>query len=185
MPDAQTAPAQDLAGDDRKSARLAERNTRLDTVIERVRSFEVAREILRSTSVLQNGVGAEQIDVGNPEHVPVFYLDGEQHKKRRIAIAKFFTPNAVTTRYRPLMERTTDELLARIRASGTARLDEVAFELAVAVAAEIVGLTESELRPWRNGSRGCSKSPFPLVPSAVQSGGSTGSVASFGATASS
>ena len=111
-----------------------------------VRSFAFARELLRSPKVLQDGAGAEQVDVGNPEHVPVFYLDGDVHKARRKAIVKFFTPQAVKTRHRPIMERVTDELLARVRASGQARLDEVTFELAVSVVSGIVGLTESDRR---------------------------------------
>jgi cytochrome P450 len=133
--------------DDRKSARLAEQHAKIESGAERVRSFEIARGILRSASALQDGSGAEHVDVGNPEHVPVFFLDGEEHKKRRAAIKKFFTPNAVVTRHLPVMERVTDELLAQLRASGTARLDEISFQLAVAVAAEIVGLTESGLNP--------------------------------------
>jgi hypothetical protein len=66
----------------------------------------------------------------------------------------------VTTRYRPLMERTTDELLARVRASGTAKLDDVAFELAVAFAAEIVGLTESDRRPMAKRIAGLLEASF-------------------------
>jgi hypothetical protein len=126
------------------------RNARLKSGTDRVRSFALARGILRSAHALQDGNGAEHVDVGNPEHVPVFYLDGEPHKERRAAIKKFFTPAAVITRHVPVMERATDELLAQLRASGTARLDEIAFELAVAVAAEIVGLTETAPRPMAN-----------------------------------
>jgi cytochrome P450 len=42
------------------------------------------------------------------------------------------------------MEQTTDELLARMRAAGGGRLDEITFELAVSVVSGIVGLTESD-----------------------------------------
>ena len=150
MPNPESAATLSPLRDDRKSARLAEQHAKIDSGAERVRSFEIARGILRSASALQDGNGAEHIDVGNPEHVPVFYLDGEAHKKRRAAIKKFFTPNAVVTRHRPVMERATDEVLAQLRASGTARLDEISFQLAVAVAAEIVGLTESDLHPMAN-----------------------------------
>ena len=42
------------------------------------------------------------------------------------------------------MERATDTLLARLKAAGEARLDVLSLELAVTVAAEIVGLTNSD-----------------------------------------
>jgi cytochrome P450 len=42
------------------------------------------------------------------------------------------------------MERTTEALLARMKAAGEARLDVLSLELAVTVAAEIVGLTNSD-----------------------------------------
>jgi cytochrome P450 len=150
MPNPELASAHDPRRDDRKSAKLAERNAKLESGTELVRSFALARGILRSAYALQDGHGAEQVNVGNPDHLPVFYLDGERHRERRAALKGFFTPAAVVNRYRPVMERATDDLLARLRASGTARLDEIAFELAVAVAAEIVGLTESGARPMAN-----------------------------------
>lgn len=128
--------------DERKSAALAAKNVKVEGGAKPIASFAFAREILRSASAKQAGAGAEHVDVGNPEHVPVFYLDGEVHRKRRAAIVPFFTPKAITTRYKVLMERMTDELLARLRSEGSAKLDEISFELAVAVAADIVGLTE-------------------------------------------
>lgn len=130
--------------DERRSATMAARHVTPDPGSEVICSFDFARDILRSPHVVQDGAGADQMDLGNPEHVPVFYLDGEAHKRRRAAIKKFFTPQAVRTRHRPVMERTTDELLARMLAAGSARLDEITFELAVSVVSGIVGLTESD-----------------------------------------
>jgi len=132
--------------DDRKSAQLVARNARTEPGVELIGDFGFAREILRHVKVKQDGAGAEQVDVGNPEHVPVFFLDGELHHKRRAAIVKFFTPKAIQTRYLGVMERTTETLLAQLRASGRGRLDEISFELAVSVVSEIVGLTESDPR---------------------------------------
>ncbi|HET6331838.1 MAG TPA: cytochrome P450 [Polyangiales bacterium] len=136
----------ELNRDDRKSAKLVARNARAEPGVELIGDFGFAREILRHVKIKQDGAGAEQVDVGNPEHVPVFFLDGELHHKRRAAIVKFFTPKAIQTRYLGVMERTTDKLVAQFRASGRARLDEISFELAVAVASEIVGLTASDRR---------------------------------------
>jgi cytochrome P450 len=125
---------------------MAARYVKVEPGVELIGKFGFAREILRSLKVKQDGAGAELVDVGNPEHVPLFFLDGEVHRKRRAAIAKLFTPNAVKSRYRAVIERTTDDLLARLKTSGSARLDEITFELAVSVASEIVGLSESDPR---------------------------------------
>jgi cytochrome P450 len=49
----------------------------------------------------------------------------------------------VATRYRELMERLSDKLVGRFRREKTAGLDDLSLELAVAVAADIIGLTNS------------------------------------------
>jgi cytochrome P450 len=130
--------------DDRKSAGIAAERLRVPQGTLLIGQFAVAREILRSSKVLQAGVGAEDVDTGNPEHAPVFYLDGEPHRKKRGAIARFFTPSAVAARYQPLMERTADILTTRLQAHGAGSLDLWAYQMAVAVAADIVGLTNSD-----------------------------------------
>jgi cytochrome P450 len=43
------------------------------------------------------------------------------------------------------MERVTDDLLGEMQANGRAQLDVISFELAVTVAGEIVGLTETDM----------------------------------------
>ncbi|MET0389637.1 MAG: cytochrome P450 [Polyangiales bacterium] len=127
--------------DDRKSAQLASQNLlKIEPGVELIGSFGFAREILRSPKVKQNGAGADQVDVGNPEHVPVFYLDGEAHKRRRAAITKFFTPKTIQSRYRAVMERMTDVLMQRLQRQGRIQLDDIAFELAISVVSDIVGL---------------------------------------------
>jgi cytochrome P450 len=134
----------DASRDDRKSARLAAENLDVPPGAAVVRTFAFGREILRSPAMRQAiALGADRFDLGDPETAPVIFLDGEPHRRKRTAIAKFFTPKAVETRHRSIMERVTDELLTRFQAKGVARLDEISLELAVAVASEIVGLTES------------------------------------------
>ncbi|MBB5137480.1 cytochrome P450 [Thermocatellispora tengchongensis] len=105
-----------------------------------------ARDVLRSNVTRQAGAGAKGEVSGDPAFTSVFYLDGEAHKRKRQAIVRFFTPKAISTRYRAVMEEATDTLLARLRARGQGRLDQMSFELAVTVAAEIVGLTNSDQR---------------------------------------
>jgi cytochrome P450 len=132
--------------DDRKSARLAAEHLATQPGAQLVSRYTLARDILRNPKMHQAGVDANAIDVSNPDHAPVFYLDGELHRKKRGAIARFFTANAVTTRYRPVMQRTADLLMHQLQASGGGRLDDFALQMTVTVAAEIVGLTDSNQR---------------------------------------
>jgi cytochrome P450 len=134
----------DANRDDRKSARLAAQRLRPDPGAQVVGSFAFGREILRSSAMKQAAdIGVERFDLSDPATTPVIFLDGEAHRRKRSAIAKFFTPKAVSTQYRQVMERVADALLGNMQANGGARLDVVSFELAVTVAAEIVGLTNS------------------------------------------
>lgn len=132
--------------DDRKSARLAAEFLRPEPGAEVVCEFARARGILRDPAMRQAGIGAEQVTVANPAQMSVFFLDGELHRQRRSAIARFFTPKAINTRYRAVMVRSTERLIAELRARGEGRLDEISFQLAVDVAAEIIGLTNSDSR---------------------------------------
>jgi cytochrome P450 len=130
--------------DDRKSARLAAERFSTEPGAQVTGSFAFSREVLRSGSMRQAGAGADQLKLEDPSQLPVFYLDGEPHRRKRAAIARFFTPKAIATRYREVMERSTDTLLSSLRTSGSAQLDDISFQLAVAVAADIVGLTQSD-----------------------------------------
>jgi cytochrome P450 len=134
----------DATRDDRKSASLAAQRVHADPGARVIGSFEKGRAVLRSTQMAQAGMSSDQVKVGAPEFRPVFFLDGDIHKRRRTEIARFFTPKAISTRHRLVMERTSDELLARLQANGGGRLDDLTYQLAVAVAAEIVGLTNSD-----------------------------------------
>jgi cytochrome P450 len=130
--------------DDRKSAVIAAE--RLNTGDTRsVSSLAFARELLRGSATRQAVAGATGISPGDdPAYTSVFFLDGEPHKRKRQVLSQFFTPKAISTRYRAVMEDATDALLGQLRAKGRGRLDKMSYELAVTVAAEIVGLTNSD-----------------------------------------
>lgn len=130
---------------DSKTAAIAAARTKIEEGAERVRSYPRAREILLSKALLQGGGGAASLGAIDPEQAPVFYLDGDPHRQKRAAIGHFFTPKAVTTRYHAIIERETERLLGQLRRDGRAQLDVISFELAVAVAANIVGLTNSDV----------------------------------------
>lgn len=143
-----TAPAAECpvhkGRDDRKSARLAEANLTPAAGARVVSSFTAGREILRSSKVRQAGASADQIDLSRPEEISFFFLDGEKHRKRRAAVAGLFAPKTIVTRHRAVMDSTMDEIVADLQRRGSAPLDELSWQMAVDVAAEIIGLTESD-----------------------------------------
>jgi cytochrome P450 len=138
-------PGDPLAADQRKSAALAREKVRVGRSTRVIGDYQAARELLRSGKVRQAGAGAGLIDTRNADEVGIFYLDGEEHRRKRATIAKYFTLRAIETRYRTIMERTSDCLLAAFMAEGRGCLDAIGFRLAVAVAAEIIGLDHSDL----------------------------------------
>lgn len=129
--------------DVRKSAAIAEAAGG-DERIQVVGNFAKAREILRDPDARQAGFLAELISKVSLTHAPVLYQHGAEHRRQRSATARFFAPRVVTTAYRTLMERTSDELIERFQVTGRADLGGLGLEMAVTIAAEIVGLTNSD-----------------------------------------
>lgn len=137
--DTHNAPPSCPAIDDRKSATL---DSGVGTPASRtVTGFAEARTILRSGTARQAGFKAELIERFRQRNPPILFQSGEEHRRKRAATARFFAPKIVDTRYRALVIAASDRLVARFRTTGSARLDDISLELAVAVAAEIVGLT--------------------------------------------
>lgn len=94
--------------------------------------------------MIQAGGGAEYFDTSDPDSTPVFFLEGADHRKKRADIARYFTPRAIETRYRLIMKQVTAEQIDQLRRTGTGQIDLMSFDLAVAVAADIVGLTVTD-----------------------------------------
>ena len=117
-----------------------------------VRSFEVARQVLREPEgTRQAGFGAERVraDRGGPAapamRPPILYLEGAQHRSQRKAAARFFAPK-VTEEYRGMMEALSGVLVARVRPGRPVDLSRLSMQMAVQVAAQVVGLTSSSTR---------------------------------------
>ncbi|AKT51934.1 cytochrome P450 [Arsenicicoccus sp. oral taxon 190] len=112
-----------------------------------VRALEPVRQVLRAGgSTTQAGFNAESARSGRPKaHPPVLFQDGDEHKAKRKAIARYFAPATVDRRYRELMEELADRLVAEILQEGRASLSDVTMTYSVEVAAQVVGLTESDL----------------------------------------
>jgi cytochrome P450 len=110
----------------------------------RIRSIDLARQILRGDGLRQAGFMAELANrLTKRSHAPVLFQEGEAHRKLRSATARFFAPKVVTTRYRQLMVEQSERLMNGLRANGRANLDAMSTELSVAVTAELVGLADS------------------------------------------
>ena len=129
--------------DDRKSAEIAAANDTIQTGAQRVSTFGLARQILRSREFKQAMMNGDRFPVSDPSQLPVFFLDGELHRRKRSTLAKFFSPKAIAALFRPVIDRETGRLIADLRRTGQMRLDHASWLLAVAVAAEVVGLRES------------------------------------------
>lgn len=129
--------------DDRKSAAIADANLTPQKGARVIGSFAGAREVLRSPRMLQWGAHSAKTDISDPTKISFFFLDGEPHRKRRAAVAGLFAPKAIVTRHRAVMDATMDRLEAQLKAAGSLPLDELSFQMAVDVAAEIIGLTNS------------------------------------------
>ncbi|WP_340589032.1 cytochrome P450 [Erythrobacter alti] len=130
--------------DDRKTAGVVAARATPRSNSQRIETFTQAREVLRDKAMVQAGGGAEYFDTSDPASTPVFFLDGADHKKKRADIARYFTPKAIETRYSHIMRRVTDEQITELRRTGTGQIDVMSFDLAVAVAADIVGLTVTD-----------------------------------------
>lgn len=109
-----------------------------------VRSFSVARQVLRRPDgTRQAGFGGDLVR-GAKMRPPILYQEGAPHRQQRKATARLFAPK-VTEGYRPMMESLSDELVGRLRRDRSTDLTSLAMLMAVRVTAQVVGLTNSSL----------------------------------------
>ncbi|MEM9777530.1 MAG: cytochrome P450 [Chloroflexota bacterium] len=109
-----------------------------------IRSYTAAKAILRSNGIKQAGFQAETIGSLALGKEPMLYLDGAEHHQLRKQTARFFTPKAVKT-YDGMIGRFVDQMLDELRTAGKGDLSKLTMKLAVLVAAEVVGLTNSHI----------------------------------------
>ena len=96
--------------------------------------------------VVQSGVDSAPVEKENPTKASIFFLEGEAHLRRRAAIVRFFSPQAIAKRHLRVMEQNTEMLLAEFRQKGRAQLDRCEPSPGQAVVAEIIGLTNSNIK---------------------------------------
>lgn len=113
-----------------------------------IHDHALARSVLRAAETEQSGFGADIMRGMKTSlmRMPMLFLEGDQHQEQRRATARFFAPRAAEENYRDLIEREADRLIRNLQRQGEGRLDLMAMDMSVTVAAEIVGLTE-HLRP--------------------------------------
>lgn len=113
-----------------------------------IRDYAVAKKIMRAKDTRQAGFGAElirELPDAFMKNEPVLYQDGDEHKQQRRELARFFTPKATTSNYRRLMEQYAHSMLAELYDKGRVELSDLTMTMAVQVAANVVGLTDSLL----------------------------------------
>src|SRR5215218_3794707 len=105
-----------------------------------VRSFAVARQILRAPDATrQAGFGAGGLN-RYKMRPPILYQEGSQHRAQRRASARFFAP-AVIESYQPWIARLSDALLREVPTDRAVDLSRLSMRLAVQVTGQVVGLT--------------------------------------------
>src|SRR5262245_3943124 len=111
-----------------------------------IRRYDEARALLRSGDTKQAGFAAEQIARMPPVmRSPLLYQEGKTHQQQRKQIARFFTPKAVTTNYRGVMEAVSDQLIDDLRTAKQGDLSAMSLTLASQVVAAVLGLQQSRL----------------------------------------
>src|SRR5258708_21793183 len=111
-----------------------------------VNGLAEARAILRGSDHKQAGFNAEQMGkIPGVHNRPILYLEGKIHQQQRKQTARFFTPKAVNSDYRQLMENLADGLVREVKRRKHVDLSQLALIMAVQVAAQVVGVTDSRL----------------------------------------
>lgn len=95
--------------DRRKTAALAHRMNHVAEGAHWVKDPGVARKVMRSPRAVQAGASADMLNYKNEEWMPVFFLDGELHAKKRRTSLRFLSPKAVSEKHFQVMQRVTDE----------------------------------------------------------------------------
>ena len=111
-----------------------------------VHGFEDARTILRSSATRQAGFNAEQLEkIPGVTNKPILYMEGKAHQQQRKQTARFFTPKTVSSSYRQFMETLADQFVNELKRKKRVDLSQLSLKLAVQVAAQVVGVTNSRL----------------------------------------
>ncbi len=109
----------------------------------RVSGYREARAIMLGDAT-QAGFNAELVQRMPSQMVPpVLFQDGEAHREQRIQSARYFSPAVTRDRHEAIMNRYADEIVSAFERAGRADLSRLASRMAISVAGDVVGLTNS------------------------------------------
>jgi len=136
----------DPARDDRKTAAAYDRAVTFKEGAKIVRDADGVKSVLRSPSLLQDGLDAAALQRLTPEEIPLIFLDGKLHRDRRKNITDFFSPRLIKEKFEPLMRKTADVLISDLERDKRLRIDEASWQMAVTLVGELIGVTRGKSR---------------------------------------
>ncbi len=108
-----------------------------------VRGYAEAKAILLGDTT-QAGFSAELVkQMPLKIQQPVLFQAGAEHREQRAQIAKFFTPTFTQQQHAALMEKYADAIVDEFVRAGGGDLNKMTARMALAVAADVMGLTNS------------------------------------------
>ena len=102
-----------------------------------VRGYAEARDLLKE-DMIQDGFNAE--DLRKAGFDGVLYMSGEPHRQMRAAIAKYFSPTTVQNTHMAVIEKTADELMAKLKEQKQINLRVLSRDMATVIATAVIGL---------------------------------------------
>ena len=116
-----------------------------------LRSHDLVKQVLRAGRTTQQaGFNSDMARAHTTAMKdPILFMDGDEHRRQRSMIARYFAPATVSRRYRELMEVRAERLVTEVRtaleAGRTVDLSDLGLQYSVEVAAQVIGLTESDI----------------------------------------
>jgi cytochrome P450 len=106
-----------------------------------VHGYNEARDILKE-DLIQEGFNAEELRKAGFDGV--LYMDGEPHRQMRAAIAKYFSPTTVQNTHMAIIQKTADELIAKLQQQKRMNLKLLSRDMATIIATAVIGLEPTQ-----------------------------------------
>jgi len=106
-----------------------------------VRGYAEARDLLKE-DLIQDGFNAEELHKAGFDGV--LYMHGEPHRQMRAAIAKYFSPTTVQNTHMATIQKTADELIAKLKVEKRLNLKILSRDMATVIATAVVGLDPTQ-----------------------------------------
>ncbi len=106
-----------------------------------VRGYAEARDLLKE-DLIQDGFNAEELHKAGFDGV--LYMHGEPHRQMRAAIAKYFSPTTVQNTHMATIQKTSDELIGKLKVQKRINLKILSRDMATVIATAVVGLDPTQ-----------------------------------------